>query len=405
MCCFSGPVRFVGGTKIFARGLPDGRQTLAYAMNVQLDEELAMILPLPVAPSPTEDAVSFIDLDGEAELFEQLGAAFPPITFQAARLDLSQSNAPKPRLAVLEVGQYEASFVPTAAEFARLDARFRLPPGFIAALPAYADYGFAVFRLKPQRGLLGSKRQSVHPMALSFPRRDPQALFFPTVHVHDGKVAPKATFDHALYCQADGVLGATLGWTRATAPLGQHVRGARSRELIDVAAGGFAQSLWGELSNADVWLRAPAGVAPSDLSGRGECYTFEAKATWAYVTDAAQTERAAWARSAQQLGNLCRQLRGGLAQLEQTRRAAWRLGPLSDALAPHFMNGSQLWCGTSYMNGAPATSRGPARIAFTPFSERVEPQQVTLGFSELPTQAEAVAIQAELCRLVDRAVS
>jgi len=37
-------VRFVGGTKIFSRGLDDGRQVLVYAMNVELAEELAMIL-------------------------------------------------------------------------------------------------------------------------------------------------------------------------------------------------------------------------------------------------------------------------------------------------------------------------------------------------------------------------
>jgi hypothetical protein len=38
-------------------------------------------------------------------------------------------------------------------------------------------------------------------MAFSFPRRDTKALFFPTVHIHDGKVHAKAGFDHALYCQ------------------------------------------------------------------------------------------------------------------------------------------------------------------------------------------------------------
>ena len=38
-------------------------------------------------------------------------------------------------------------------------------------------------------------------MAFDFPRAA-KKLFFPTVHIHDGKVHDKADFDHALYCQA-----------------------------------------------------------------------------------------------------------------------------------------------------------------------------------------------------------
>jgi hypothetical protein len=38
-------------------------------------------------------------------------------------------------------------------------------------------------------------------MALDFPRRNPDELFFPTVHVHNGRFEPRATFDHLLFCQ------------------------------------------------------------------------------------------------------------------------------------------------------------------------------------------------------------
>jgi hypothetical protein len=38
-------------------------------------------------------------------------------------------------------------------------------------------------------------------MALSFPSRHPEKLFFPTVHIHDGEVHAKEHFDHELYCQ------------------------------------------------------------------------------------------------------------------------------------------------------------------------------------------------------------
>jgi hypothetical protein len=46
-----------------------------------------------------------------------------------------------------------------------------------------------------------SRRTGVHPMALEFPRRQPDHVFFPTVHVDHGSVEPWAIFDHWLYCQ------------------------------------------------------------------------------------------------------------------------------------------------------------------------------------------------------------
>ena len=56
------------------------------------------------------------------------------------------------------VGAYDASFVPTASDFARLDPRFRLPDAVRGRVPAYADYGFAVFKLRKGEA-------EVHPLA------------------------------------------------------------------------------------------------------------------------------------------------------------------------------------------------------------------------------------------------
>ena len=400
MCCFSRFVPFVGGTKIFARGLGSGEQLLAYAMNVELTEELAMILPLPVAPGSGDGSVRFINLEGEESFFQQLASAFP-IAAAGGFQPLARGGPPRQKLEVVEVGQYEASFVPTSRDFERLDARFRLPRGFLQALPHYADFGFAVFRLKPGRNL----RQSVQPMALSFPRREARALFFPTVHVHDGKVSETAAFDHTLYCQADGVLGATLGWTSSTHALGQHVNGARNRALVDAAAGGFTIALWGSLPNRDVWLREPAHVTLADLEGAGPCFSFRVQASAAYPFGVMNPEYAGWANTAtQRLSALCRTLKQGLAELTLAKKQAWKLGPLSAELPPHFMNGHQLWRGTSYMDGAPAGAAQEAQVRFTPFSKRVEPQQVTLGFEKLPSQELALSIQQELARLLDRAL-
>jgi hypothetical protein len=43
-------------------------------------------------------------------------------------------------------------------------------------------------------------------MAMKFPTSDP-ALYFPTVHVHDGEVHREAAFDHELYFQCDNLAG------------------------------------------------------------------------------------------------------------------------------------------------------------------------------------------------------
>ena len=79
-------------------------------------------------------------------------------------------------------------------DFSRLDKRFQIADSAWKKLPQYQDFGFAVFKLK-------SGEAKIHPMAFSFPRRDAKTLFFPMVHIHDGKVHTEAEFDHILYCQ------------------------------------------------------------------------------------------------------------------------------------------------------------------------------------------------------------
>lgn len=189
MCVFSPKVELVRKTRIFARRADGARQYLAYSMAYSALSELAMILPLPTPPSSPEDAMRFIDLSGYEEFFDDLERGFlqPP---PEPTLGLAERS-----LEVHDVGSFEASFVPTLADFTRLDERFRLGGDVWAQLPGYADYGFAVFRLK-------AGARSVHPMAFEFPTRAPAELFFPTVHVHDGKVHPTAQFEHILYCQS-----------------------------------------------------------------------------------------------------------------------------------------------------------------------------------------------------------
>ena len=246
MCCFTGPVLSVSNTRIFARDAGEKRQYLAYAMDLNTAKEVAMVLPLPVPAKSPEDAVKFIDLSGYPTLFTDLFNTmdFPPPPGTRSKNKPVAAAAP---LAVQSVGAFDASFVPSIADFARLDERFRLPAGTWDKLPAYRDYGFAVFKLK-----VGE--QHFHPMAFSFPRRDDTTLFFPTVHIHDGTVTEKANFDHYLYAQLGKQLGAT-GWKESPGLANSKVD---IKKAMDIVAGDqhvYFQFLRGRLANQDTLLK------------------------------------------------------------------------------------------------------------------------------------------------------
>lgn len=263
MCCFSRPVRHVSQTHIYARPLPGGRQALAYSMNVNLSEETAMVLPLPVALDRGDDALQFIDLSACPSFFSDLSSLFPEIMLQAKRGGLALSpSRNRPKLKVHAVGDFEASYVPTPRDFDRLDERFRLPPRVFDTLPQYQHYGFAVFKLAPKKkhfwGFLSpssSKDQTIHPMAFVFPRQNEQELFFPTVHVHDGELHPEADFDHSLYCQLPADLASLLAarWERSFQPIGKAILNAS--HFIDDSAHAYRLTLLGRQKNQDTWLR------------------------------------------------------------------------------------------------------------------------------------------------------
>jgi hypothetical protein len=243
MCCFSRRVELVADTSIFARDAKDGRQFLVYSMKFSAKEDLAMILPLPVPKNSPENAVRFINLEKYADFFKDMVKGFPQPLFKADN-GRGPKDAPahKP-LAVVEVGSFEASFVPAVKDFARLDERFRLPTEVWDKLPAYKDSGFAVFKLKK-----GAKE--VHPMAFEFPRANPQKLFFPTVHIHDGKVHDKAHFDHALYCQSESVK--MMRWEESRQPAGMFMKVDKAQGLLDADKHCYRKPMHGDLKNEDI---------------------------------------------------------------------------------------------------------------------------------------------------------
>jgi hypothetical protein len=263
MCCFTEVVEHVSDTSIYARAVGP-RQILVYEMLYAAKSELAMVLPLPVPPGLAEDALAFISLDDCPDFFAHLRDGFPrahrKLTLsggtEAASIDLGA------KLAVVDVGGFEASFVPRAEDFGRLDERFRLPADLWLQLNTYADWGFAVFKLKP-----GEKR--VHPMAFSFPRRDRQRLFFPTLHIHHRSVEPSAEFDHALYCQVEPAMNWHLhGWEESRAAASRFVRCEQAKALFELDRPCWRRELKGRRENADAWLgrggRIPAVLGYTD---------------------------------------------------------------------------------------------------------------------------------------------
>jgi hypothetical protein len=251
MCCFSQSVQRVANTRIFSRRMDESRQAIAYQMEFAAAADLAMILPLPIVPGSGEKVVKFINLKEYSTFFSDLDSAFPrPEEEGFGRGVAVAGGSPKPQLAVQSVGSFEASFVPTVADFRRLDERFRIEPEIWAKIPRYADYGFAVFKLK-------KGAHKVHPMALSFPSRHPEKLFFPTVHIHDGEVHAKEHFDHELYCQVSRPgLFEMMRWEESPGIAKAACKIEKSAGLIFGEGHIYRRRMIGNFANKDVVLGA-----------------------------------------------------------------------------------------------------------------------------------------------------
>jgi hypothetical protein len=268
MCCFSAPTK-VFGTQIFARVPRPGSQVLAYRMQYAADKPTAMILPLPIALSAREDSVRFVNLKGYAEFFDALQRGFPEPPPPSGAKGLSAAAiAAAPTLEVHEVGDFVASFVPGLADFRRVDPRFVLSRDVWNRIPAYADYGFAVFQLKSLSG-------SPHPIAFEFESRLADSIYFPTVHIHDGSVHATDEFDHVLYLQAPSFdarasdyagpdhADKSTGFVRSESAAKTFVDGPRSEGLVDPNLLVHKTSLHGSMPNTDMVYAFDAGPAPA----------------------------------------------------------------------------------------------------------------------------------------------
>jgi hypothetical protein len=240
MTCFSGDVLRVANTRIFARTTLQGTQFLVYQMEYAAAQDLAMILPLPTPPNSSPDAVRFIDLANYTEFFSDMANGFP-IARSAPAPSVTEGAEALP---VLNLGSYEASFMPTLADLDRLEERFRIPEDVWKHFPEYHDYGFAVFQLR-------AEAQTVHPIGFEFATRNPNLLFFPTVHIHHREVPADSYFDHDLYCQA------RAGWMRSYDFARSFMDTQRAQGIVDPDQRIERLTVLGIHPNSDIVLNLP----------------------------------------------------------------------------------------------------------------------------------------------------
>ena len=248
---FTGPVKRVEATRIFARKTEVTRQLLVYEMKVAAPTSVAMVLPIPITPGSGEGAVRFISLEDAADFFDVLDWMFlPPARPGASR---GGPDLQTERLAVHEVGAFNASFVPRLADFERLDPQFRMPRGTLDAVPDYADYGFVVFQLAPTRSL-----SQVHPMAFEFATRESTRVFFPTMHCHNRTIPEDANFAHMLYGQDIDELDAWQPAKRAPSP---QFWPPVMAEWVHPSAPFTRRRIFGRRANTDTWAQVRGSIA------------------------------------------------------------------------------------------------------------------------------------------------
>ena len=405
MCCFSRRVEKVWSTRIFARPLEAARQMLVYGMTFDASEDLAMILPIPVPPDSPDDAVRFIDLSACPTFFDDLSGLFPvvhPPSFGG--LDAPRAAAQSANLVVHDVGDFEASFVPAPRDFDRLDSRFRLPAEVWDALPAYADWGFCVFKLRTASrgglfGLFKSSRarsaaaggRTPHPMAFDFPRRDTSGLFFPTVHVHDGLVHPTAHFDHELYCQVQPELEALVDWPRSAWTTERLA--PRAHPWVKPNAWMWKQTLSGDLPNRDTYLFESRLRSRTVVDGS---FRLRMQARYEQLIDDGRTPLAA---------NVRKWMRVSEAERVRIRDAV--VARLSVVLAEH----AHEWGLTRFSLELPEIQPHvpvmiPAAACYATFhaeSERVESQELDVAFERPPAEGTRALVAAAFQDAMDRA--
>lgn len=206
MCIFSREVKSVSATKIFASiayadlpwigpgRRPYVRQTLVYENQYAASDELAMVLPIPAALGSS--SIELIDMSSRRKFFEALEALFsdPYTKSLGGRGRFMTRGGPLP---VISCGDYLVSICPRQEDMKQLHPMFQVDSDIWddESLQHYRSYSFVVAKLK-------AGTQKMSPLAFSFVSKLASAVYFPTLHVHDGRLPARAEFDHTLYLEA-----------------------------------------------------------------------------------------------------------------------------------------------------------------------------------------------------------
>jgi hypothetical protein len=225
------------------------KQFLVYSMNYRVGEDLAMVLPLPVPVGSKEDAVQFIDLHGYGEFFADLQSGFP-VAASDKRRPLSRSMPSHCR-------QRRSRWFRSAASKRRLCRRSKTLRASMLGFACRTGFGTSCPPTK-SRGLRCSSCARMPARCIRWRLRflAPIAskLFFPTVHIHDGKVHDTAHFDHSLYCQVGSQYGKTTGWEETPQLASAFVKVAATKGIVDGSAHCYRKTILGNQKNQDTWL-------------------------------------------------------------------------------------------------------------------------------------------------------
>jgi len=257
MCMMTAPAE-VSDTSIYVS--TDGaQQTVLYQMKMKAEKKIAMILPIPGV------LTSWVDTSKYPKFFEDLSSSFVPASRGGGGPIMLGSRA----LPVHKVGSYVATYVPTLDDFARVSPEFRLAPKLNLAKYGYdaPGWSFAVFAFDPECGgpehAIGYRFQR----GADFP--DADALFVPTLHVHDGERADDvAHYDHHIYCSHVGEYGELDHYTKPDYDVvpesfqASRLRSNAAAEWFNPYKCCVRFTVKGNRPNSDTWLTHPSFKLP-----------------------------------------------------------------------------------------------------------------------------------------------
>lgn len=189
----------VAKTKILAMLSKDRqRQLIVYSNEVQTNiKNNVMILPVPNKDGNSDKSIKFVDLSSYPNIFDDCRSSFAsPMFLSTNSVSFSLSRS----IAIVDVGSYQASIVPSIDEFVFLNSLFKIPENVIEILKKYYAKNFSFIVCKLREGEV-----KYHPFAYYHELLRHNTLFIPTRHHHPHSIGGThveeaiSDWDHAFY--------------------------------------------------------------------------------------------------------------------------------------------------------------------------------------------------------------